>query len=465
MDVPAVRRGVTVALTGLALATAGCASPPENDPAAMAAYKQANDPIEPFNRNMLKANLVLDDAVLKPVAYIYKETLPEFSQDAVDSFLHNLRTPVILANDLMQGDGDRAWNTFVRFAANSTFGLGGLIDVAADMGYPSHDEDFGQTLAVWGIEPGPYLMLPLFGPSNPRDAIGRLFDTVIDPISWLAPTSWQYGQFATEAVNERAMNYDAIEDLKKTSLDFYAAVRSLYRQRRADEIRNGAPTANSSGSPSPMSGEPDEPMDEQKAEKHPPATSMIESPALDDMAPKAEAATVPVEAATPAVSVATRPTVMTDPVPMPPRVAVTPASMPAEGIALQPVPMPELKAPEPDARGGIVSRSRASRAGRRQGRVRGGDEGRVPARAGRPVRAGRARGEGAGRGPGPRPPPHPRKRRRLRRPHRPRRPRISTPRRANSPPPSTDPEPISRRGTGRSARIGPHRLCYAAPAT
>jgi phospholipid-binding lipoprotein MlaA len=208
-DVPAARRVCAVALTGLTLAMAGCATPPANDPAAIEAYKRANDPIEPFNRHMLEVNLVLDNAVLKPIAYVYKETLPQFSQDAVDAFLHNLRTPVILANDLMQGDGDRAWTTFVRFAANSTFGLGGLIDVAADMGYPAHDEDFGQTLAVWGIEDGPYLMLPLFGPSNPRDAVGRLVDTLIDPLSYVAPSSWQIGQFAAEAVDDRAKNYDA----------------------------------------------------------------------------------------------------------------------------------------------------------------------------------------------------------------------------------------------------------------
>ncbi len=354
-NVPAARRVLAIAVAGGLLALGGCATPPENDPAAMAAFKQANDPLEPFNRNMLKANLVLDDAVLKPIAYVYKETLPQFAQDSVDSFLHNLRTPVILANDLMQGSGDRAWTTVVRFAANTTFGLGGLIDVAADMGYPSHDEDFGQTLAVWGVEPGPYLMLPLFGPSNPRDAIGRIVDSVIDPISYLAPTSWQLGQFGAEAVDDRAMNYDAIEDLKKTSLDFYAAVRSLYRQRRADEIRNGAPTASGSGSPSPLSGEPESPATDQKAEEAAPATSMLISPALEGLPARHEAATpetaampAPVEkpkaqlAAAPAPAAA--PKVAVADVPMPSHeIAVAPATLPKGGVALEPVPMPDAK--------------------------------------------------------------------------------------------------------------------------
>ena len=328
-DAPAARRMAAAALATALLVLAGCATPPENDPAAMEAYKRANDPIEPFNRHMLEVNLVLDNAVLKPVAYIYKETLPEFAQDSVDSFLHNLRSPVILANDLMQGDGDRAWNTIIRFAANSTFGLGGLIDVAADMGYPSHDEDFGQTLAVWGVGDGPYLMLPLFGPSNPRDAVGRIVDTLIDPLTWFAPTEVQYAQFATEAVNERAKNYDAIEDLKKTSLDFYAAVRSLYRQRRTDEINNGAATANPSGSPSPMSGEPDSPAIEQKASEPAPNTSMRDpEPAMPETKP------APAE-----------PKVAVEPVPMPPRdMELSPTAMPEKGVALEPVPMPEKAA-------------------------------------------------------------------------------------------------------------------------
>jgi phospholipid-binding lipoprotein MlaA len=234
---------VPAALLGALLLVSGCATPPANDPAAMDAYKQADDPLEPTNRVVFDVNMALDKAILKPIAFVYKEGVPKEGREAVSSFLDNLRTPVIFANDLMQGEMNRAWTTLVRFAANSTFGVGGLMDVAADMGYQKHDEDFGQTLAVWGVEEGPYLMLPLFGPSNPRDAAGRVVDSVLDPLSWVAPGWAQYSRFGLSAVDERAAHYDELNDLEKSSLDFYAAIRSLYRQKRADEIRNGKPSA------------------------------------------------------------------------------------------------------------------------------------------------------------------------------------------------------------------------------
>ena len=260
---PATRR-VAGVLIGAALLISGCATPPENDPAAMETYRQANDQAEPFNRTVFDVNMGLDKAVLKPISYVYKETVPLEGRQAVTSFLDNLRTPVIFANDLMQGEARRAWTTLVRFVANSTFGIGGLIDVAADMGYAKHDEDFGQTLAVWGVGDGSYLMLPLFGPSNPRDAIGRVVDIILDPMTWFAPNYLQYARFGTEAVDSRTAHYNEIEDLEKNSLDFYAAVRSLYRQKRTDEIRNGVPTATPFG-PSPTgAGAPME-LPDQKA--------------------------------------------------------------------------------------------------------------------------------------------------------------------------------------------------------
>lgn len=187
--------------------------------------------------------MTLDSAVLKPVAYVYKEGVPKPLQTNVTSFLANLRSPVIFANDLMQGQFDRAGDTLLRFAMNTTWGLFGIADVATEMGVPRHDEDFGQTLATWNVDSGPYLVLPLFGPSNPRDAAGLIVDTLIDPITWLVPTEYQLGRTAATAVDRRARHYSEINDLQKNSLDFYSAVKSLYRQRRDDEIRNGAPTA------------------------------------------------------------------------------------------------------------------------------------------------------------------------------------------------------------------------------
>ena len=111
------------------------------------------------------------------------------------------------------------------------------------IGMVKHEEDFGQTLAVWKVDPGPYLVLPIFGPSNPRDAVGLVTDTLIDPFTWTTPKDFRLGVTVTRAVDKRARNFDAIDDLQKNSLDPYAAIRSLYRQRRMDEIRNGAPSA------------------------------------------------------------------------------------------------------------------------------------------------------------------------------------------------------------------------------
>ena len=207
----------------------------------MAAFKEANDPYEPFNRAMFDFNLALDKAVLRPAASIYRDVLPEPVQNGVHNFLHNLRSPIIFGNDLLQGELDRAGSTLARFAINSTVGILGLYDFAAYVGIEKHNEDFGQTLAVWEVEQGPYLVLPIFGPSNPRDGVGRVADILIDPLTWLAPFEFQMARTIGTAVNARARNFDQVNDLENNSLDFYSAVRSLYRQKRADEIRNGVP--------------------------------------------------------------------------------------------------------------------------------------------------------------------------------------------------------------------------------
>ena len=158
------------------------------------------------------------------------------------------RSPVIFLNDLLQGELDRAITTAVRFMVNSTIGILGVIDIATEMGLEGHDEDFGQTLAVWGVPEGPYVVLPLFGPSNPRDAIGLVVDFLVDPFNlWAENTDRDFAIFAragTRAVDLRATHMEALDNLEKTSLDFYATIRSLYRQRRANEIRNGEPSAN-----------------------------------------------------------------------------------------------------------------------------------------------------------------------------------------------------------------------------
>ncbi len=231
------------------LLTAGCASAPDpSDAEAVAEFLEVNDPAEPTNRAVFEINRALDKAILRPVASLYRDVLPAFVKDGVHNALDNLRSPVVFFNDVLQGAPGRAMTTAFRFAVNSTAGLGGLVDVAAKFGIDGHNEDFGQTLAVWGIGEGPYVMLPLFGPSNPRDAVGLIVDFLVDPFNiWAGNTEREFVTFArsgTQAVDYRSGHLDLLDDLEKSSLDFYAAIRSLYRQRRADEISNGAGSAN-----------------------------------------------------------------------------------------------------------------------------------------------------------------------------------------------------------------------------
>ena len=225
-------------------ALAGCASAPDrNDAEAYSEYQAINDPAEPTMRAIFAFNQAIDKAILKPVAKTYRDVASERFRNSAHNFLNNLRSPVILFNDILQGDIDRAFTTIARFLINTTVGILGFNDSATDFGFEFHDEDFGQTLAVWRVPEGPYLMLPILGPSNPRDTVGRVVDFLIDPLNiWAkdAGEEWTMPmRTALEAVDFRALHYETIEDLENTSLDFYAAVRSLYRQRRMDEINNG----------------------------------------------------------------------------------------------------------------------------------------------------------------------------------------------------------------------------------
>ena len=242
-ETPAVTaaRCPRVAVAGLAaaLVLALLAGPAANPARAQA---DENDPIEPVNRAVFAFNRFLDELLLEPVAELYRLTTPRFVRTGVGNFLDNLRTPVVLANDLLQGEFGRAEKTLGRFMLNTILGFGGLIDVGGKVGMPArHYEDFGQTLAVYGIDEGPYLMLPLLGPSNPRDVAGRVVDVLFDPLFFLAPTEANYGRFGGEVVRFREQNLETVDELERSSLDFYAATRTLVRQLRANEIRNGAP--------------------------------------------------------------------------------------------------------------------------------------------------------------------------------------------------------------------------------
>lgn len=206
-------------------------------------YDDVNDPIEPVNRFIFGFNDLLQAWVLRPATEIYRIFIPPPIREVVGNMIDNVRSPVILVNDLLQGETDRAWNTTRRFAINTTVGVGGMFDMATDFGIPKHNEDFGQTLAVWGVGEGFYLVLPVFGPSNPRDAVGLVVDRFFDPLGlYLAGQDLNaaiYGRLSTEAVDEFGGVVDELDELKRTSVDYYAALRSLYRQKRASEIRNG----------------------------------------------------------------------------------------------------------------------------------------------------------------------------------------------------------------------------------
>jgi phospholipid-binding lipoprotein MlaA len=200
------------------------------------------DPWESWNRQVFDMNQHFDHAVLKPVAETYVDVVPEPARDGLHNFLSNLDTPVIFANDMMQGEIDLAAQSAGRFGLNSTIGLAGIVDVATPAGIPYHTADFGQTLGVWGVGDDPYLVLPLLGPSNPRDLVGYGADIAMDPLNYAhirEYTYWSMGRSALEILDTRARNIDTIDQLESTSVDVYASTRSLYRQYRNALIRHG----------------------------------------------------------------------------------------------------------------------------------------------------------------------------------------------------------------------------------
>ena len=239
---PPSRNAALAAGVLLAASLAGCATPPPaNDPEAVADFRQTNDPLEPTNRVFYKINDGLDTAILKPAAKAYRYVLPEPVRTGIHNVLDNLGGPVRLVNDTLQGKPKRAGDTTMRFLINSTAGVGGIFDVAKAAGYPNHDTDFALTLANWNVPEGPFLFLPVLGPSSPRDAAGFGTDIAIDPFTWIgrgitAVTIAGWTRTGLGALDERTDLLDAIDQIKKTALDPYATFRSLYRQNRAGKL-------------------------------------------------------------------------------------------------------------------------------------------------------------------------------------------------------------------------------------
>ncbi|MBS0562509.1 MAG: VacJ family lipoprotein [Proteobacteria bacterium] len=223
------------------LLLAGCATPPPaSDPDALAEFKETNDPLEPTNRVLYAINSGLDTVILKPAAQAYRFAVPEPVRNGVHNILVNLATPVTLGNDVLQAKPRRAGDTLMRFAINTTAGVVGFFDVADKLGYPAHDSDFGMTLAMWGLPEGPFLFLPILGPSDPRDAAGFAVNMAMDPFTWVgqgtAVSALNWSKTALFALDSRERVLDAIDQIQKTALDPYATFRSLYRQHRESQI-------------------------------------------------------------------------------------------------------------------------------------------------------------------------------------------------------------------------------------
>lgn len=214
---------------------------------ALAESEEPYDPIEPVNRAIFDFNDTVDEYVLEPVARAYRDNLPDAVQTGVGNFFENLRYPSYLVSDIFQGKFEQALDHTGRFLINTTVGIGGLIDFATEWGLPVHDEDFGITLAYHGVPAGPYLVLPILGPSSVRDGVGRIVDGFLDPIGWVGYSSLSAGTKAAiiagslgvKLVHTRAGLLQAVETAKESSVDYYLFVQGAYYQHRHGVLTDG----------------------------------------------------------------------------------------------------------------------------------------------------------------------------------------------------------------------------------
>jgi phospholipid-binding lipoprotein MlaA len=214
------------ALVAVALASTGCAT------------TNPQDPLEPFNRAMFTFNDKVDQVALKPAAQAYVK-LPSFVQTGVGNFFGNLSDAWTAINELLQGKGADGVTDVMRVAVNTTFGLGGLIDIGSEAGMPKHQEDFGQTLGKWGVHSGPYVVLPLLGPSTLRDTVATPVDFYGDPWSYKRPVRWRNVGTVVNVVDQRARLLNASNLLEAAALDRYEFVRDGYLQRRRNQVYDG----------------------------------------------------------------------------------------------------------------------------------------------------------------------------------------------------------------------------------
>lgn len=226
---------VVAAVSGLT----ACATPPE-DPVAREEFEAINDPLEPLNRFTFEWNRFLDFIVLRPAGDTYKEIVPDYGKERVSNILSNLNEVMVFVNSLLQGRFGDGWTTIQRFAVNTTLGVGGIFDVADEFGLEKQQADFGETLYVWGVPEGPYLVLPLLGPATSRDAVGYGVDAMADPVRIAFAVSdldaVNYGRTGGRALDEKSKRQADLDALERTSVDYYAQLRSVYRQFRREQL-------------------------------------------------------------------------------------------------------------------------------------------------------------------------------------------------------------------------------------
>lgn len=230
------KRFLPVVSVLLAIVLCGCAT---KDPDAV----DANDPLEPMNRVFFGFNQMLDHNAALPAATFYRSAVPGDLRFGVHNFLSNINLPIAVANDVLQGQLTRAGDASGRFIINTTLGVAGLFDVATDWGLLEQSEDFGQTLGYYGVPEGPYVVLPLLGPKPPRDFAGSYVDAFFSPLAYVhfkGRAYWGLARSALTTVDRRSSDIELLREIERSSVDYYATMRSLYRQRRADAIRNGA---------------------------------------------------------------------------------------------------------------------------------------------------------------------------------------------------------------------------------
>ncbi|MGH8371914.1 MAG: MlaA family lipoprotein [Gammaproteobacteria bacterium] len=251
------------------LVITGCASaPPEYT-------TQTKDPWEKLNRATYAFNDKIDKAIARPVARTYTRAVPQHARTGIHNFIENLGEPVDIANDILQAKGTQTLKDTGRFLINSTFGLLGFFDVASHVGLPEHDEDFGQTLAHWGVPSGPYLVLPILGPSTVRDAGGLYTDTYLNPVWSNLRVRYRNGSYVVEGIDTRAglMNLNATLD---SAFDPYTFVRDAYIQHRRYKIYDGNPPVQYPDYPDlPDDGSPDDMSAPAASTGAPPASAVV----------------------------------------------------------------------------------------------------------------------------------------------------------------------------------------------